>query len=128
MSASCQVGACTPFAIHLGPEHCRPESNFPSKPLRRREMLVQWTTLNAKDPTAKWGTESGSYKNSTAGKTATFTRKVGSTDRTLDLHQCIAGRHSTHACGGAHASQSSILPVPTPICLSRPGGFHRFFV
>ena len=77
------MGGFTPFAIHLRPEHCRPESNFLGKPPRRREMLVQWTTLNAKHPTVKWGTKSGSYSNSTAAKTATFTRKVGSTDRTL---------------------------------------------
>lgn len=40
-------------------------------------MLVQWTTLDAAHPEAKWGIKSGEYTHKTAADTDTYTREVG---------------------------------------------------
>ncbi len=41
-----------------------------------REMLVQWTMLDAAHPEAKWGIKSGEYTHKTAADTDTYTREV----------------------------------------------------
>lgn len=41
---------------------------------KQGEMLVQWTTLDAKRPEAKWGTKSGQYQYTAAAETDTYTR------------------------------------------------------
>ena len=44
-----------------------------------REMLVQWSTLNAEKPVARWGTQSGRYEHAVAADTDTYTRKASQT-------------------------------------------------
>jgi hypothetical protein len=44
-----------------------------------REMLVQWTTLDAQKPVARWGTQPGRYDHDVAADTDTYAREASET-------------------------------------------------
>lgn len=67
----------TPYKLmNWGAQSMSSSGDFRDVWLLCREMLVQWTTLDAKRPEARWGTKSGQYQYTAAAETDTYTRKA----------------------------------------------------